>query len=99
MADVGLDHAAQPVAVAETVVEHRKIARLKDVERHLAARQQQRARQREYRNHLGQLAGPVIFGIDRHLRPAVSAGFKATRAENPRRESLRVTKTGSSTAA
>ena len=69
LGDIRLDHADQPVAVAQRVVHHRQIARLEDVERHLAARQQQRAGQRKHRNHLGQVAGPAIFGIDRHGRP------------------------------
>jgi hypothetical protein len=47
---VGLDHADQPVAVAQRVVDHGEIARLENVERHLPARQQQRARQRKHRN-------------------------------------------------
>ena len=40
---VGLDHADQPVAGAQGIIDHRQIARLEDVERHLPARQQQRA--------------------------------------------------------
>jgi hypothetical protein len=63
-----LDHSDQPMAVAQRVVHHRQIARLEDVERHLAARQQQRARQRKHRDHLGKVAGPAIIGIDRHVR-------------------------------
>jgi hypothetical protein len=66
MGDVGLDHADQAMAVAEGVVHHGEIARLEDVERHLAARQKQRAGQRKHRDHFRQFAGSAIFGIDRH---------------------------------
>jgi hypothetical protein len=67
--NVRLDHPDQPMAVAQRIVHHRQIARLEDVERHLAARQQQRAGQRKHRDYLGKVAGPAIFGIDRHMRP------------------------------
>src|SRR6202043_3147422 len=66
--NIRLDHPDQPVAVAQGIVDHRQIARLENIERHLAARQQQRAGQREHRNVLGKLAGSAVFGIDRHLR-------------------------------
>ena len=68
MRGVGLDHPDQPVAVAKRVVDHGEIARLENVERHLAARQQQRAGQRKHGNQLRKLAGSAIFGIDRHRR-------------------------------
>ena len=42
----------------ERLVDHGEVARLEDVERHLAARQEQRARQREDRDHVGQ--GPAV---------------------------------------
>ncbi|MHC2804903.1 hypothetical protein ACVMII_004649 [Bradyrhizobium diazoefficiens] len=67
---VRLDHADQAMAVAEGIIDHREIARLEDVERHLAARQQERARQWEYRNDLRKVGGPAIFDVDRHLVPA-----------------------------
>jgi len=66
MRHVRLDHADQPVTVAQRVVHHRKIARFKDVQRHLAARQQQCAGERKHRNDLRKLGGPKIFGVDRH---------------------------------
>src|SRR5579871_6431559 len=68
MRDVGLDHADQAMAVAEGVVDHGKITRFENIERHLPARQQQGAGQRKYRNDLGQVGRSAIFGIDRHLR-------------------------------
>src|SRR3979490_2489689 len=66
--NVRLDHSDQPMGVAQSVVPHRQIARLEDVERHLTARQQQRAGQRKHRDHLGKVARPAIIGIDRHVR-------------------------------
>ena len=68
MRNIRLDHPDQPMAVAQGIVDHRKVTRLENIERHLAARQQQRARQRKHRDHLGKVAGPAIFGIDRHRR-------------------------------
>ncbi|MGY4432106.1 hypothetical protein ACVWWO_004583 [Bradyrhizobium sp. F1.13.1] len=67
MRDVGLDHADQAMAIAEGIVDHREVARLEDVERHLPARQQQRARQRKHRKDLRKVGGPAIFDVDRHL--------------------------------
>ena len=52
MRGVGLDHADQPMTVAQRVVDHREIARLENIERHLPARQQQRTRQRKHRDHV-----------------------------------------------
>ena len=43
---VGLDHADDAVAL-QRLIDHREIARLEDVERHLPARQEERAGQRE----------------------------------------------------
>ena len=67
--DVGLDHADQPVAVAKSIVDHGEIALLEDVQRHLPARQQERAGQRKHRDHLGKVGWPAIFGVDRHPMP------------------------------
>ena len=64
---VGLDHADEAMAVAQRVVDHRQIARLEDVERHLPARQQQRARQRKHRDRLRQVDRPAVLGVHRHL--------------------------------
>ncbi len=57
MRRVGLDHADQTMPAAQRVVDHRQIARLEDVEGHLATRQQQRSRQRKHRDHGGKVAG------------------------------------------
>src|SRR6185312_6331243 len=72
MRDVRLDHANQAVAVAERVIHHREIALLENVERHLAARQQQRARQRKYRDYLGKVGVPEILGVVRNELPRAS---------------------------
>ncbi len=69
MRGIRLDHADQPVAVAQRVIDHREIARLENIERHLAARQQQCAGQREHRNVLGQVDRSAIDRIHRHRRP------------------------------
>ena len=63
---IGLYHSDQPMPVAQRVVHHRKITRLENVQRHLAARQQQRAGERKHRDDFGEVAGPTIFGINRH---------------------------------
>ena len=52
MRGIGLDHADQAVPGAQRVIDHGEIARLENVERHLPARQQQSARQREYRDYV-----------------------------------------------
>jgi len=54
------------VAVAQGVVDHGEIARLENIERHLPARQQQRARQREHWNHGRQIDRPAVLGVHRH---------------------------------
>ena len=55
MRRVRLDHADQPMAVTQRIVDHREIARLEDVQRQLPARQQQRPRKRKHRNDLRQV--------------------------------------------
>ncbi len=56
MRGVGLDHADQPMAVGKRIIDHRQIARLENIQRHLPARQQQRAGQRKHRNHVRQFS-------------------------------------------
>src|SRR5215468_2176657 len=68
MCGVRLDHADQAMAEPQRIVDHHKIARLEDVERHLSARQQQRARERKYRDHLGEVARLMIGRVHRHRR-------------------------------
>ncbi len=68
MRRIGLDHADEAVAVAQRVVDHLQIARLENVERHLAARQQQGARQRKHRDRAGQIVRAAIDGVHRHER-------------------------------
>ena len=53
------------------------IARLENVERHLSARQQQRARQRKHRDHVGEVAGTV----DRPRSSASSLSHRGNAAE------------------
>jgi hypothetical protein len=75
---VRLYHPDQTVAVAKRIVHHRKIARLKDIERHLPAWQQERAGQREYRNDFGKIAGSAVFGISRHFAvPLLLANYRS----------------------
>jgi hypothetical protein len=54
------------VPVGKRVVDHFKIARLEDIERHLSTRQQQRARQRKDRNDFRKIRRPSIDRIHRH---------------------------------
>ena len=90
MRGVGLDHADQAMAVGHRVVDHREIARLEDVERHLPARQQQRAGQRKHRNHVRQIGRPAIDHVHRHCRsPDPTASDRTRRSAS--------TQTGSTT--
>jgi hypothetical protein len=50
----------------QSVIDHRQIARLENVQRHLAARQQQRTRQRKHRNDFGKISRAMIGRVDRH---------------------------------
>jgi hypothetical protein len=50
---VRLNHANQPLSRRKCMINHRDIARLENIERHLAAWQQQRAGQGKDRNDLG----------------------------------------------
>ena len=81
LAFVGLDHADQAVPVAQRVVDHRQIARLENIERHLPARQQQRARQRKHRDDVRQVDRPAISGVHRH-RFTPQLPFAAAHHEN-----------------
>ena len=65
---IRLDHADQAMTIGHRVVDHRQIARLENVERHLPARQQKRARQRKHRHDMGQIGRPAIDGVHRHER-------------------------------
>ena len=91
MRGVGLDHADQAMAVRHRVVDHREIARLEDVERHLPARQQQRAGQRKHRDHVRQIGRPAIDHVHRHCRSPDPTASDVGRIE-------RVTQTGSTRA-
>ncbi len=66
MRGVGLDHADQAMAIAQGVVDQGEITGLENVERHLAPRQQQRSRKREYRDHLRQINRATIHRVHRH---------------------------------
>src|SRR3712207_7897065 len=59
-------HDALPISVRlERVVDHGEVARLEDVQRHLASRQQQRAGEREYRQDVRTILRPAVDRIDR----------------------------------
>src|SRR5262249_18137246 len=73
MRRVGLDHADQAVSPAQGIIDHREIARFENVERHLPARQQQRARQWKDRDHVGEVAGVLVDRIHGHRRPPTAA--------------------------
>ncbi len=64
---LGLDHADDALAL-QHVVDHGEVARLEDVERHLAARQQQRTAQGEERDRLWAIPGPLVDGVHAHTR-------------------------------
>src|SRR5579859_3372007 len=58
---IRLDH-AEHATQAQSVFRHRLIARLENAQRQLAARQQQRARQRKYRKLVRQVLHPRVEG-------------------------------------
>jgi hypothetical protein len=60
-----LDHADQALS-AQRIVDHRKIARLENIERQRPSRQQQSPRQREDGNRLRQFGGALIDAIEFH---------------------------------
>ena len=68
MRGIGLDHADEAMAATQRIVDHRQIAWLENIERHLPARQQQRTGEREHRDHIGEVAGTVIGLVYRHRR-------------------------------
>jgi len=61
-----------PMAVAQRIVHHRQIARLEDVERHLARAAAARP-VAETPESPGKVAGPAVIGIDRHWRSPMFA--------------------------
>src|SRR5262249_28667826 len=58
----------------QTVVDHFEIARFEDVERHLSARQEQRARQRKHRDRRGQIGRAAIDRVHRHRASTLPEG-------------------------
>ena len=80
----GLHHANQPTAGTECILDHRKITRLKNIQRQLAARKQQRVRQRENRNLRRQGRSGIKICVH---RPNLTRGQYPQ--ENKRVESLR----------
>jgi hypothetical protein len=85
MGVVGLDHADQAVTSAQGIIDHRDIARLENVERHLAARKQQRAGQWEDGDHSGEVAGIVVGRVHRHRRsPAAAMRPELLASSSPR---------------
>src|SRR5262249_43949512 len=51
-------------------VHHLQIARLENIERHLASWQEQRARKWKHRDSFRKISRPTIFGVDRHSLPS-----------------------------
>src|SRR5690606_8255972 len=60
--ETGLDHTDHAVA-ADSVIDHFEIARLENIERHAAAGQKQRRRQREHRYDRRNVACPAILPV------------------------------------
>jgi len=64
---VRLDHADEPMR-PQGVVHHGEVARLEDVERHVAARQQEGAGERKNRNDVRAILGAAVGRVHRHGR-------------------------------